>query len=102
LLPADALRDTFMQSALNLLSTQSGFRMLATTEDVAPVAPVSLSPEDITRITRALVQIMGPIAPRLVTRAQARSSTCAELEANCADMIDSPAERMRFQALLAE
>ena len=102
LLPEEAQRDRFLREALNLVTTQSGLRILATVGAVPPpAAAAGITAEDVTGITAALAQVMGPIAPRLVTRARARASTRSELEAGCAEMIDNAAERARFQALLA-
>ena len=99
LLPTDSERDAFIRDALGLVTAQSGLRIFATTPEQAPALP-ALTTEDIALVTRALAQIMGPIAPRLVARAQASSHTRAELQARCSAMIENTAERARFEALL--
>ncbi len=50
--------------------------------------------------TRALTQVMGPIAPRLVARVRARAATRTDLVTLCAEMIEQPKERERFDALM--
>jgi tRNA A-37 threonylcarbamoyl transferase component Bud32 len=54
------------------------------------------------RMTRALTQVMGPIAPRLVARMRTRAATRTDLAALCAGMIEQPAERERFHKILSE
>jgi eukaryotic-like serine/threonine-protein kinase len=100
LLPADTPRGAFMQSTLDLVSMQSGPRTSTTARERIVDGHASLTAEDIAHIAAALAQIMGPIAPRLVARARILASTYGELEANCADIIENPAERTRFRALL--
>ncbi len=66
-----------------------------------PSAPdPAISADSVERVTQALAQIMGPIAARLMARARAKAATLAELETLCAEMIDRPDDRKRFQTLL--
>jgi hypothetical protein len=53
-------------------------------------------------LTRALAQVMGPIAPLLIQRVQARTASTAELDAACAAMIDDPRQQQRFAQLLKQ
>ncbi|GGF34728.1 hypothetical protein GCM10011611_46220 [Aliidongia dinghuensis] len=69
------------------------------TEPAAP-ATEEITDEFAAAVTRALLHVMGPIAPRLVTRARVRAANRDELKARCAEMIENPAERAEFLALL--
>ncbi len=51
-------------------------------------------------MTRALAQIVGPIAPRLLQRALLDANSPEELETACLTMIEQPRERERLRALL--
>lgn len=51
--------------------------------------------------TRALTQVIGPIAPRLLRRALRNATTLDELEAISLRLIDSPAGRKEFLKLLS-
>lgn len=101
LLPADAQRDVFMHDALGLVAGQSALQTLANAPNFPPSDAPVITNEEVARITAALAQVMGPIAPRLVARAKARSPTRRDLEASCAEMIDNADERTHFEALLA-
>jgi serine/threonine-protein kinase len=95
-LPEGATRDKFMRDAVDLLSRGPGVDGTAAKQAAArEVAELEI-------LTRALARVMGPIAPHLVRRAQARGLGAAELETACAAMIDDPQQRARFGNLLAQ
>lgn len=71
----------------------------------APPIPVAPPPEClsdavIARTTRALAQVIGPIAPQVVRRAAVRAHDAASLTALCEPYLPKDAERARFHALL--
>ena len=68
-----------------------------------PMEPVQddITDEFLAQVTDALMQVMGPVAPRLVARARTRAATRHDLVAHCAAAIDQPAESARFRALLS-
>jgi serine/threonine-protein kinase len=94
-LPEGDARDSFRRDAMDLLSRSPG----AGSRDTEPETPREAAELEI--LTRALTQVMGPIAPHVVRRAQARGLGPTELEVECAEMIDSPRLRARFSDLLA-
>lgn len=104
LLPAGNEQQSFIRDALQTITASGGLR----TETASPVGtlpapePDAISPEFAEALTRALMQVMGPIAPRLVTRARTRASSRTELAALCAEMIERPDEQERFRALLSK
>ena len=95
-LPEGATRDSFMRDALALLSRNASVDGTAAEREAARAAA------ELEILTRALAQVMGPIAPLLIRRAQARAASTAELEAACASMIDDPRQQQRFIQLLAQ
>ena len=95
-LPEGATRDNFMRDAMDLLSRGPVVDGTAAKQAAAREAA------ELDILTRALARVMGPIAPHLVRRAQARGLSAAELEAACAAMIDNPQQRARFGNLLAQ
>jgi serine/threonine-protein kinase len=95
-LPEGATRDNFMRDAMDLLSRGPVVDGTAAKQAAAREAA------ELEILTRALARVMGPIAPHLVRRAQARGLSAAELEAACAAMIDNPQQRARFGNLLAQ
>ena len=101
LLPQESQRIPF-RGTLELAFAGREFRSTpAPTAALPPAAPgPEISADSVERVTRALAQVMGPIAARLVARARAKAATPAELETLCADMIDRPGERERFRTLL--
>jgi hypothetical protein len=100
LLPTETQRSAFVKEALNLVTTQSGLRLLAAAGEIPPASTAGITAEDIVHVTGALAQIMGPIAPRLVKRAQTKSATRLDLETACAELIENDAERGRFVRIL--
>ncbi len=94
-LPEGDARDSFIRDAMDLLSRSPGIGG----REAEPKTPREATQLEI--LTRALTQVMGPIAPYIVRRAQARGLGPAELEAACAEMIESPPLRARFSELLA-
>jgi serine/threonine-protein kinase len=73
---------------------------IAQREPPEPPAPDVTTDAFLAAVTKALMQVMGPIAPRLVARAQSRATARPELVALCAAMIERPDERARFEALV--
>ena len=65
-----------------------------------PPQDLPISDADTARFSRALAEIMGPIAPLLLRRALARADTLDALETACVALIDGPKEAARFRALL--
>ena len=65
-----------------------------------PPDPDALTAEFLEAVTRALAEVMGPIAPRLVSKARAQASGRRDLVARCAETIPRPAERAQFRSLL--
>ena len=77
---------------------------MAVVVPVIPAAPQprqQLTEEDIQRITAALAQVIGPIAPQVVRRAVVRAHDRASLATLCEAFVPKDAERVRFRALLA-
>lgn len=72
-------------------------------DDVPVAGPEATSVDERSRdrITRCLAEIMGPIAPLLVLRAEQPGLTPSTLAGRCADFIRHPKERATFLALLA-
>jgi eukaryotic-like serine/threonine-protein kinase len=107
LVPKDSPQQSMVRDALHLV-TARGATANGTDEAVivpepplAPPAPQDgISDEFLAGVTRAMMQVMGPIAPRLVAKARTRATARPELVASCAEMIDRPDERARFRALL--
>jgi serine/threonine-protein kinase len=95
-LPEGAARDNFVRDTMELLSRNPSVDGTAAKRTAAEDAA------ELELLTRALARVMGPIAPHLVRRAQARGLRAAELESACTAMIDNPQQRARFSALLAQ
>ena len=103
LLPQESQRGPFIRDALELVADASGSH--ATPPTLGPASSgetggAGLMADAVERVTRALAQIMGPIAPRLVAKARAKAGSRSELENLCAEMIEQPEQRMRFRTLL--
>ena len=60
-----------------------------------------LHPAAVAAMTRALAEVLGPIAPRLISRAAAEVGTQKDLEAACLAMVDVPKEREHLRRLFA-
>lgn len=79
---------------------------VARTGTVARTGAVAAHPEEhqaeLQRITRCLAEIMGPIAPRLVWRAEMTSSTYEAIVQRCAGYVRHGNERARFLALVSQ
>lgn len=99
-LPEGDARDKFLRDAMDLLSRGTGAGSTGA-DGTAAEREAAREAAELEILTRALTRVMGPIAPHLVRRAQARGLGVAELEAACAAMIDSPRQRQRFGELLA-
>jgi serine/threonine-protein kinase len=95
-LPEGAARDNFMRDAMALLSRNAALDGTAAEREAVRAAA------ELEILTRALAQVMGPIAPHLVRRVQAPAQSLAALEAACAAMIENPRQRQRFSQLLAQ
>jgi serine/threonine protein kinase len=95
-LPEGALRDTFMRDAMALLSRG------VVADGTAAEQEAAQATAELEVLTRALTQVMGPITPHLIRRAQAHAQSTQELEAACAAMIDNPQQRQRFSHLLSQ
>jgi hypothetical protein len=104
LLPAGSRQQNLIRDALQAMTANGELR---SSTGLPPAEPTRSSPDPITAefteaITNALMQVMGPIAPRLVARARTRAVTRAELAAFCAETIERPDERERFRSLLSK
>jgi serine/threonine-protein kinase len=102
LVPADCPQRSVIRDALQLAVAGSE----TAPDEPPPAEPAAPDPEKITAefaavVTRALMQVMGPIAPRLVARVRARAATRGELVSLCAEMIGNPDEESRFRTLLS-
>jgi serine/threonine protein kinase len=95
-LPEGDTRDTFMRDAMALLTRGASVDGTAAEREAAQAAA------EVEILTRALAQVMGPIAPHLIRRVQTRARSAAELEAACLAMIENPQQRQRFSQLLVQ
>lgn len=103
LLPEGSRQQSLIREALHGIMVSSGSNAGIGLPGAEPAPPVdAITPAFVETVTRALVQVMGPIAPLLVTKARARATTCAELATRCAEMIERPDDRARYEALLAQ
>jgi eukaryotic-like serine/threonine-protein kinase len=98
-LPDGASRTRFIREVSALLSASSTLRGSSATG--AP-GSLDLDAATLTRMTRALAAVMGPIAPRLIARAQARATSLEHMEELCTGLIPRPEERTAFRRLLRE
>jgi serine/threonine protein kinase len=67
-----------------------------------PAPSSTIAEADVARITRALAGVMGPIAGRLVRRAQVRAATRDELCAACEDYIIDARDRAAFRSAIQQ
>jgi serine/threonine-protein kinase len=102
LIPQGEEQASLISDALQVIAAEGSRGSGA--EPVASVPPPADSDAVTTAfaegVTRALMEVMGPIAPRLVQRARARAATRIDLVTICAELIDNPNERERFMALV--
>jgi len=105
LVPKDSAQRRLIHDALQLVTLRDVppvevGKAPAAAIDARPPEPDCITDEFLASVTNALRQIMGPIAPRLVTQARRRAATRRDLVAFCTEMIDQPHERAHFHALL--
>jgi len=96
--PGGQQRTVFMREVMGVLnasgtlwSTQRDGASCSTGQDTARLAV----------LTRALTEVMGPIASRLIERARKQAGSVEQTEALCADLISNKDARERFRRLLA-
>jgi eukaryotic-like serine/threonine-protein kinase len=99
LLPPDSRQQFLVRDALQVMTANGALRSGTGIPAVESVAPEPVTGAFTQAVTDALMQVMGPIAPRLVARAASRASTRAELVALCAEMIEHPGEQEQFRLL---
>jgi serine/threonine protein kinase len=99
LVPQGSEQGTLIRGALQQIVATGAERSTGVTSAVDGDA---ITHEFTERMTRALTQVMGPIAPRLVARVRTRAATRTDLAALCAAMIEQPTERERFHKILSE
>ena len=93
-----AMREAFIQDARGIVAASATARAALAAKQQASAEANSTALT--ARLERALLEVMGPIAPRLIARAHARATdpeTVAEL---CEAMIPLPAQRARFRRIL--
>jgi len=104
LLPPDSRQQSLVRDALRAMTSNgapgSGGGIPAA--GFAPPAPEPITAEFTRAVTDALMRVMGPIAPRLVTRAGLRASTREDLVRLCAEMIEHPGEQKQFRSLMSK
>lgn len=66
-----------------------------------PARPASLDDAGRALVTRCLNEVMGPIAPLLVRRAEIPGMDAEDLAAGCAGFVRHASERTRFLALVS-
>jgi eukaryotic-like serine/threonine-protein kinase len=98
-LPEEETRTQFVRDMLALLNS-SGNLQAAHAHDHP--STLECNATTIARLTRALAEVMGPIAPRLIARAQSRATNMEQMEELCAGMIPHSDARDRFRHLLVQ
>ena len=98
MLPEEGQRTAFMREVQVLLSCSGS---LEASRDHALPGSAACDAASLARMTRALTEVMGPIAPKLIAKAQSRATSIEQMEELCTALIPRPEEREQFHRLLA-
>ena len=97
--PAGDEREDLRKGLLGIVAADGALRALRSKGSPSSASlPRSITADDEIAYTRALAQILGPIAPLLIRRAMVKAKTLDELEAACVALINRPEEIARFRS----
>lgn len=101
LVPPFAARAQLRTELLTVINGDSGATLDGLDASGFMTARSERSLIELDTITKALIQVIGPIAPRLLQRALRTATTPDELEAISVKLIESPRGREEFRKLLS-